>query len=57
MIQPSSKIQKSLLRALEKVENSPDLSPEEVEWVRQLAVRLITEFMVLKSDAQETMAA
>jgi hypothetical protein len=57
MIRPSSKIQKSLLRALEKVENSPDLSPEEVEWVRQLAVRLITEFMVLKSDVQETMAA
>jgi hypothetical protein len=57
MIQPSSKIQKSLLTALDKVENSPDLSPEEVEWVRQFAVRLITEFTVLQSHEQEIMAA
>jgi hypothetical protein len=39
-----------LLTALHEVEESPSLSQEEIEWVRQFAAHLITEFAVLKSD-------
>jgi len=53
MGQPSSNVQQALLAALRHVEQSPDLSPEEVEWIRHFAARLITELAVSKSEQAE----
>ena len=32
------------------MERSPNLSPDEVEWVRKLALRLMTDVTLAKSD-------
>jgi len=39
-----------LMATLIRLERSPDLSPEEIEWVRRLAVRLMTDVTVAQSD-------
>jgi len=43
-------IQQMLMATLIRLERSPDLSPEEIEWVRRLAVRLMTDVTVAQSD-------
>jgi hypothetical protein len=49
----SPSIQQILMSAMLRLEQSPDLSPEEVEWVRKLAIRMMTDITVAKSDRQE----
>ena len=38
------------MAALIRMERSPNLSPDEVEWVRKLALRLMTDVTLAKSD-------
>lgn len=46
----SRSIQQILMMALLRLEQSPDLSPEEIERVRKLAIRLMTDITLAKSD-------
>ena len=54
MTKPSSKVQEVLATALSRVVKSPKLSPEDVQWVKQFALRTIAEFSVVKSQKDET---
>jgi hypothetical protein len=46
-------IQQILMAALLRLEQSPDMSPEEVERVRKLAMRMMTDVTLAKSDRSE----
>ena len=54
---PSSKVQEVLAIALFALSRSPNLSPEDAEWVRQYALRTITEFRISKSQKEEADAS
>ncbi len=43
-------IQQILMMALLRLEDSPELSPEEFEKARKLALRLMTDITLVKSD-------
>lgn len=47
-------IQQILMMALLRLEDSPDLSSEEVEQARRLALRLMTDITLAKSERAET---
>jgi len=49
MTEPSYKVQQALCMALLNMLKSPDLTPEEGEWVQQFALRTIAEYNLLKS--------
>jgi hypothetical protein len=42
-------VQQILMTALIRLEQAPGLSPEEIEWVRRHAIRLMTDFTVAQS--------
>lgn len=46
----SRSVQQILMAAMIRVERSPDLSPDEIEWVRKLAVRMMADFTLAQSD-------
>ena len=48
MPQPSIHVRNLLEKAVLHLQHSPDLSEEEVRWIQQFAMNLITEFNVLK---------
>lgn len=50
MPQPSSKIQLTLAATLLSMLRSPDLTPEDAEWLQQFALRTISEFNLRKED-------
>lgn len=47
-MQPSLHVRNLLETAVLHLQHSPELSEEEVRWVQQFAMHLITEFSVLK---------
>ena len=49
MDHPSSKVQQGLAKALFDLLRSPDLAPEDGEWLRDFATRTIAEFSIAKS--------
>jgi hypothetical protein len=53
MNKPSTTVQRGLSGALLELLRSPDLSPEDVKWVQQFALRTIAEFSVMKSQENE----
>lgn len=53
----SRSIQQILMTALIRMERSPNLSPDEVEWVRKLAMRLMTDVTLVKSARPDRPAA
>ncbi len=58
MYQASSKVQQILSVALQRIQSSPDLAPEDVERVRQFAIHLIAEFSIAKAkEIKEPSAA
>lgn len=45
MLKPSSlSVEQLLLKTLAALENSPELTKEDVEWLEQLSVHLLAEF-------------
>jgi hypothetical protein len=48
MQRPSSQISQLLQGAVLELQQSPDLTEEEVRWLQQYALHLISEFSVLK---------
>ena len=50
-MQPSIHVRNLLETAVLHLQHSPDLSEEEVRWIQQFASHLITEFSVLKEEA------
>lgn len=60
MAAPSYVVQRVLAATLLEMLRSGELSPEDAEWVRQFAVRLIAEFNLAKSrreNPEEPLAA
>jgi len=47
-MQPSLHVRNLLETAVLHLQHSPDLSEEEVRWIQQFAMHLISEFSVLK---------
>ena len=47
MQQPSIRVRNLLETAVLQIQDSPDLSEEEVRWIQQFAAHLIMEFGVL----------
>ena len=41
------------MAAMIRVERSPDLSADEIEWVRKLAVRMMADFTLAQADRPE----
>ena len=60
MTQPSSKVQQALCSAMLRLLKSPDLTPEDAEWLQRFAMRTLSEFSILKptdkKDAPEDSA-
>lgn len=54
MRSPSSKIQQGLAKALFDMLRSPDLTPEDAEWLREFATRTIAEFTVATSKRADS---
>lgn len=52
MAGPSLKVQDALRKALVNLQNSEEISAEELEWVRKHALRTITEFSVSKLETK-----
>jgi hypothetical protein len=50
-MQPSIHVRNLLETAVLHLQHSPELSEEEVRWIQQFAAHLITEFSVLKEEA------
>jgi hypothetical protein len=53
LTRPSSKVEDALLSALSRLVQSPDLSPEEKDWVRQLVLHLMAELSTLTSEGDD----
>jgi hypothetical protein len=53
MTQPSPSVQQMLCGTLLQMLQSPDLTPEDREWLRHFATSMIAEFNVLKSKHEE----
>ena len=49
--QPSTKLVELLRITLERIEKSPDISGQDMEWLEQFFVRAIAELEVSKSEA------
>ena len=54
---PSPKVQEVLCATLLDLLKSPDLTPEDLKWVRQFAMRLLAELTALKAAGAEGRAA
>lgn len=44
-------VQQILMNAVIRLEQAPGLSPDEIEWVRKHALRLMSDFTVAQSDS------
>ena len=50
MAKSSLEIQQALAAALLDMLRSPDLAREDAEWIQQFAMRIISEFSLVKSE-------